>query len=92
MFRRITVDRNARRPLGLVVLGVTALAGLFYSVSGYAMAGSYTSSNPEQLGHWQRVAAVYLACAGISALIVLGAMVTLFRRGRHPRRSDPPTA
>ena len=58
----------ARRPWGLVVLGVAALAGLFYSLSGYAMAGSFTISNPEQRSHWQRVAAVYLACAGISAL------------------------
>ena len=90
MFRRATVDSIARRPWGLVVLGVAALAGLFYSLSGYAMAGSFTISNPEQLSHWQRVAAVYLACAGISALTALGAMLTLFRRGRRRRGSNPP--
>ena len=60
------MDSIARRPWRLVVLGVAALAGLFYSLSGYAMAGSFTISNPEQLSHWQCVAAVYLACAGIS--------------------------
>jgi len=86
------VNSTARRPRGLVVLGVAALAGLFYSLSGYAMAGSFTSSNPEQLSHWQRVATAYLACAGISALTALGAIVTLFRRGRRPRSSNPPAA
>lgn len=77
---------------GDVLLGVAALAGHFYSLSGYAMAGSFAISNPEQLSHWQRVAAVYLACAGLSALTGLGAMVTLFRRGRRSRRFDPPAA
>ena len=48
------MDSIARRPWGLVVLGVAALAGLFYSLSGYAMAGSFTISNPEQLSHGQR--------------------------------------
>jgi hypothetical protein len=66
MFRRVTADSIERRPWGLVVLGVAALAGLYYSLSGYAMAGSFAISNPEQLSHWQCVAAVYLACAGIS--------------------------
>ena len=86
------MDSIARRPWGLVVLGVAALAGLLYSLSGYAMAGSFTIANPERLSHWQRVAMVYLACAGISALIALGAMVALFRRGRRARRSNPPAA
>ena len=48
------MDSIARRPWRLVVLGVAALAGLFYSLSGYAMAGSFTISNPEQLSHGQR--------------------------------------
>ena len=86
------MDSIARRPWGLVVLGVAGLAGLFYSLSGYAMAGSFTSSNPEQLSHWQRMAAVYLASACISALTALGAIVILFRRGRRARRSTPPAA
>lgn len=83
------MDSMVRQPWGLVVLGVAALAGLFYSLSGYAMAGSFTISHPEQLSHWQRVATVYLACAGISALTALGAMVALFRRVAA-RRSVPP--
>ena len=84
------MDSNARCSMGPVLLGVAALAGLFYSLSGYAMAGSFTISNPEQLSQWQRVAAVYLACAGISALTALGALVILFRRGRRLRRSNLP--
>ena len=84
------LDSIARRLWVLVVLGVAALAGLLYSLSGYAMAGSFTISDPEQLSHGQRVAAVYPACAGISALTGIFAIVILFfRRGRRPRRSDP---
>ena len=79
------MDSIARRPWRLVVLGVAALAGLFYSLSGYAIAGSFTISNPEQLNHWQRVALVYLACAGISTLAALG------RHGR-PLPTRPPRA
>jgi len=41
------------------------------------MTGSFAISNPEQLSHWQRVAALYLACAGTLALTALCAMVTL---------------
>jgi hypothetical protein len=62
---------------------------------GYAIAASFTISNPEQLSHWQRVAMVYLACAGISALTAVGAVIALVRRGRRGRRvqrSNPPDA
>jgi len=84
------VDSIARRPWRLVVLGVAALAGLFYSLSGYAMAGSFTISNPEQLSHGQRGGGCVPSVRWHLGADGLGAMLTLIRRGRCPRRSNPP--
>lgn len=84
------MHRVARRPWGLIAFGVAALAGLFSSVSGYAMAGSFTVSNPERLTDWQRVAIVYLVVATMSAVTALGTMVALVRRVRRLSRSNPP--
>ena len=60
----------------LGILALVAFAGLYLGVSGYAMAASGSVSNPEALGHWRRVAAIYSILAVLS-LVVLAACVFL---------------
>ena len=91
LFGRTTVDSVACRPWGLICTwrGRTSRPFL-YSVSGIAMACSFTVSNPERLSHWQRVAMVYLVLAAISAVTALGTLVALVQRARRLSRSNPP--
>jgi hypothetical protein len=67
------------------VVLVAALLGAAYGASGFAMAGSFTVSNPERLAHWQTVAIVYLAVTA-ACLVLAGVVAVSLVRGRWQRR------
>ena len=69
-----------RRRWPYALLALASVGGLFFSLSGFAMAGSFTVADPAHLAHWQTVAYVYLGLMALSlgALIVAG--VALWRR------------
>jgi hypothetical protein len=72
----------SRRWVPLAILFL-ALGVLLFAVSGYAMAGSFTVSNPERLEHWQRVAYGYLALICLALAGTLGALLALVRQWRR---------
>ena len=59
--------------LGVLALG--ALAGVYLGVSGYAMAASFSVSNPEALGHWRPVARIYAILALLSVVLLAGSVL-----------------
>jgi mannose/fructose/N-acetylgalactosamine-specific phosphotransferase system component IIC len=65
---------------------VLSLLSLAFCYAGFAMAASFTVSNPESLAHWQRMAKVYLGLCGLSIVGIAFALVILVRRSR--RRVD----
>ena len=71
--------------LWLVVL--IALAGLAYSVAGWAMASSFAAAAPERRDHRQ-AAVVYLALSAVSAATLVAAGIALARRARPRSRLD----
>lgn len=57
---------------------VGALLAAGYSISVYAMAASFSVSNPEHLEYWRRTASVYGASAlGCLVLAVVGAVLLI---------------
>ena len=76
---------SRRWPYALLL--AASLASLAFCSSGYAMAGSFTVSNPEELAHWRRVAEVYLGLCGLSLVGIGVALAVLVRRSRR-RASD----
>ena len=66
--------RRVRRGVpgwALGLLALVALVGLYLGISGYAIAASASVSNPEALGHWRRVAAIYTILAAMSLIVLV---------------------
>jgi len=82
---------SASRPWVLWLVGLIALAGLAYSLLGYAMAGALAVADRVP---GQRVVAayIYLAFAGISLLVLLTAAIALIKRYRHDHSSGASSA
>ncbi len=79
------------RPWVLWLVGLIALAGLAYSLLGYAMAGALAVA--DQVPGQRVVAAyVYLALAGLSFLMLLAAAIALIKRYRHDHSSGASSA
>jgi hypothetical protein len=68
----------------VVALG---LVGVYLGISGYLMAGSFSVSHPDRLGHWHRMAYVYLGVVGLSLVGIVAAGVALLRKRRRGRTS-----
>jgi mannose/fructose/N-acetylgalactosamine-specific phosphotransferase system component IIC len=81
------MDRRSpsrRWPYGLLL--VFSLLSLAVCYSGFAMAASFTVSNPEGLEHWRHMALTYLSLCGVSLIGIVVALIVLVRRSR--RRTD----
>lgn len=74
-------DDRSRRVQGVVLtlLLLLALTGLYVGSSGFGMAGSMAVAEPQEAAHWERVALLHLALAGVSLLATIVAAVALWR-------------
>ena len=67
------------------LLALVAFGGLYLGISGYAMAASFSVSNPESIGHWRRVAAIYTILTAISFVVLVATvLVGAWRLYRRP--------
>ena len=82
---------SASRPWVLWLVGLIALAGLAYSLLGYAMAGVLAVA--DQVPGQRVVAAyIYLALAGIWFVVLLTAAIALIKRYRRDHSSGASSA
>jgi mannose/fructose/N-acetylgalactosamine-specific phosphotransferase system component IIC len=65
------------------ILLLVSLASLLFGYSGFAMAASFTVSNPESVDHWRHMALAYLGLCGLSLIGIAIAIVALRRRSRE---------
>ena len=72
----------ASRRWPFVALAVASALGALFCVAGYAMAGSFTVSNPEALVAWRRVATFYLVGTVAFFAIFVGSCYVLWRDRR----------
>ena len=72
----------ASRRWPVVALAVASALGALFCVAGYAMAGSFTVSNPEALEHWRRVAMIYLVGVLSCVVAFAGSCIFLWRNRR----------